>query len=140
MGKVYSRDLARQQQISVSKFDQEIHKGNKNVDSLPIDLPELSEISQGGGGTSLINEVQGEMPADWTMSMLKDRSQLDVLKRPNDFTGGFLGKRHTGRPKRKWSASYSIAYFPRRETPETKRDHLINVRRNRMSQFLFRHG
>ena len=69
MGKVYSRNLA-QQQISVSQLAQKFPKGNKNADSLPIDLPALSEISK-GGGTSLIKEVQGKRPSDWAMSFVE---------------------------------------------------------------------
>ena len=77
MGKVYSRNLA-QQQIFVSKLDQGIPKGNKNGDSLPIDLPEFSEISQ-GDGTSINKEFRGKNHDDWDMSVLKDREHLDVL-------------------------------------------------------------
>ena len=80
MGKVYSRNLAQPQQIFVSKFDPKIPMGDSNADSLTIDLPEFSAISQ-GDGTSLIKEVQGGRPADWAMYLSKDREQIDVLKK-----------------------------------------------------------
>ena len=74
MGKVYARNPA-QQQIFFSKFAQKITKGGKKADSLPIDLPEFSEICQ-GDGASINKEVRGKKPTDWAMSVLEDRENI----------------------------------------------------------------
>ena len=58
MGKVYSRNVA-QKQICVSEFPQKIPNGRKDADSLPNELPEFAEISQ-GDGASINNEVHGK--------------------------------------------------------------------------------
>ena len=80
MGKVYLRNSAQQKQIPVSKFAQKNSQRGKNDDSLPCDLQEFSEISR-RDGIFLTKAVQGRRPADWDMSLLRDREHLDVLKK-----------------------------------------------------------
>ena len=70
MGMAYSRNLAQQQQIFLSKFAQKTSRGDTNAESPPNDLPEFSEISQ-GGGSSLNKEFHVVKPMDWDLSILQ---------------------------------------------------------------------
>ena len=57
MGEVYSRILAQQQQIFLSRFAQKTFNENPNAECSPNDLPGFSENVQGAGST-LIQEVR----------------------------------------------------------------------------------
>ena len=98
MGNAHSRNLA-QQQIFVSRFDQNTFEGNTNAEGSPNDLPKFSEKVQ-WVGSSLNQEVSGKRPTDRDLSILRQRDHLDVLKRRKITTRSFLGKSCTGRPNR----------------------------------------